>query len=286
MTIQNAYMQLQARLFDLYSNREAGLIADMVLERVTGFKKIDRILNKSFPLSQVQQDELEQKTAALLRHQPVQYVLGQVWWGGMQLYVNEHVLIPRPETEELVEWVVLEEKSSYRRQPVVLDVGTGSGCIPLALKHRLPGAVVSAVDVSAEALVVARQNAESEHLDICWKQLDFLDPLQRAGLGRFDIIVSNPPYIRQQEAAQMDQHVLQYEPHLALFVPDNDPLLFYKALANFAREHLVENGKMYVEINEALATEVMDCFKDAGLKRVITKKDLQGKDRMVKGEWG
>jgi release factor glutamine methyltransferase len=216
-------------------------------------------------------------------------VLNETWFAGMKLYVDEAVLIPRPETEELVEWIVSEvrneKNSKVKSQNLkfkILDVGTGSGCISLALKRYLPEAEVTAVDVSEDALIVAKKNAIAYDLKINFLQLDFLNKEQWKAFEKYDIIVSNPPYIKKSEEFTMRDNVLNYEPQIALFVPDDDALIFYKALAEFAQLHLKKTGSLFVEINEALGIQVVELFKENNFNKVVLKKDLQGKDRMVK----
>lgn len=284
MTIHLAYQQLLAQLYELYEDREAANIADMVIENVTGQRKIDRILYKELPLSQPQQERLALLTKALLQHRPVQYVLNEAWFINLKLYVDDNVLIPRPETAELVDWVVRDLKTGPRSADklCLLDIGTGSGCIPIALKKQLPAYAVSAVDVSENALEIARKNAHAHQAQIDFKQLDFLNTKHWKQLTRFDVIISNPPYIKNSEQENMSANVLQHEPHLALFVPDENALVFYVAIAEFAQEHLAKTGSIYVEINEALGQQVVEMFNANGFKKVEIQKDLQGKDRMVK----
>jgi len=299
MTIQLAYQKILARLYEVYDEREAANITDLVVEHFTGLRKIDRITNKQLPLTDPQILQLETALYDLLQYRPVQYVVGEAWFAGMQLYVNENVLIPRPETEELVEWVVEEatgnrQEAGRRRQDAtgnrqqttgalrIIDIGTGSGCIPIALQKKLPHAKITAIDVSAGALEVAKKNAKQQKVDIHFEQVDFLNAVERGALGDFDIIVSNPPYVKQSEESTMNKNVLDHEPNLALFVPDGNALIFYEAIATFAQEHLSKNGIIYLEINEALGQPVSELYKRAGFTDVQVKKDMQGKDRMVR----
>lgn len=282
MTIQLAYKQLLAQLYEIYESREAGNIADWVIEHVTGQQKIDRIVYKDLPVSAAQQTQLIKIAAELLYHRPVQYVLGEAWFMDMKLAVNEHVLIPRPETEELVEWMVNDIKKSGSKKVSLIDIGTGSGCIPIAVKKKIPDSAVFAVDVSGEALQVAKLNRIQQKVAVDFLQLDFLCENEWNRLGKYDIIVSNPPYIKESEKTEINDNVLKYEPHLALFVPDEDALLFYKAIAKFSRKHLEAGGSVYVEINEALGKNVAEVFEQNGFSNIILKKDLQGKDRMVR----
>lgn len=282
MTIYQAYRQLLAQLYEIYDNREAANIADMAIEHVTGQRKIERIMYKDLPVNKEQQKQLEKIARQLLTHRPVQYVLAEAWFMGMKLIVNEHVLIPRPETEELVQWMTDDIRKSGNKEVSVIDIGTGSGCIPTVVKKKIPQATVSAIDVSENALQVAKLNAIEQKADVDFFQLDFLNEEEWKQLGKYDIIVSNPPYVKQSEEPPMRDNVLKFEPHLALFVPNENALIFYEAIAKFSREHLKPEGNVYVEINETLGEEVIEVFKKFAFENVVLKKDLQGKNRVVK----
>ncbi|PSL31886.1 peptide chain release factor N(5)-glutamine methyltransferase [Chitinophaga ginsengisoli] len=282
MTIQAAFTQLITSLAPGHDQREAANIAHIVMEHITGLSKMDRIVYKDKELTALQAIQLEQALTALLAHQPVQYVTGSSWFYGMELQVNAHVLIPRPETEELVEWIVQDVRNSKLPNRRILDIGTGSGAIPIALKKELPAATVWAVDISAGALETARSNAQQQQLDVHFEQVDILNTNASAALPMFDIIVSNPPYICQQESAGMQEQVVAYEPSIALFVPDDDALLFYRQIGLLAKEKLNPGGVLYFEINEAFGEETADLLRGQGYLHVEVKKDLFGKDRMVK----
>lgn len=281
MTIQQAYLQLLQQLSTLYDNRESGNIADLVIEKITGLRKIDRIVYKDTIISLEQQNLLSKITSELQQHKPVQYAIGEAWFMGMKLLVNEQVLIPRPETEELANWIIQDIKTNKKKEVSVLDIGTGSGCIPIAIKQLLPYTSVTAIDISEGALQIAKMNSVSQNVLIDFLLLDILDEVSWQQLGQFDIIVSNPPYIRTSEGLSMRKNVMEYEPHLALFVSDNDPLLFYKKIAAFAKTHLLDTGTIYVEVNEELAQEVASVFHQNGFFNIEIRKDMQGKDRMV-----
>ena len=287
MDLQQAQQELLSRLHLLYDDREAATITDWVMEKITGWKKIDRIIHKTFPLSEDGLELFQRYTRELEKHRPVQYVLQEAWFAGMKFYVDERVLIPRPETEELVEWVV-EEAASHKQQAIlpggstILDVGTGSGCIAIALKRQLSDAHVYACDLSGQALVIAEGNAAANRANIHFRQLDFLDMGEWATLPPVQILVSNPPYIPIREKASMAPHVVNFEPHLALFVEDQDPLIFYRALADFAKKKLLPGGQVFTEIHEGLGMQVVELFQEADFHPIILKKDMQGKDRMVK----
>ncbi len=281
MTISLAYQQLLLQLYEVYENREASNIADLVIEYVTGQRKIDRIVYKDLPINELQQKQLISFTEKLLQHQPVQYVLNEAWFAGMKFYVDENVLIPRPETEELVDWIENEVRSKNYEAGELLDIGTGSGCIPISLKKKLQKLNVKSIDVSEGALNVAVKNAMLQAVQVYFLRLNFLERENWTLLGKFDVIVSNPPYVKASEAVAMNRNVLDHEPHLALFVPDEDALLFYRNIAEFAKSHLNENGMIFLEINEALGEEVVKLYKDYGYKSE-QRRDLQGKDRMLK----
>lgn len=277
MTLQAAAYQLTQQLSTIYESREAANIADWVLEHLTGWKKIDRLIHKDEELANKKQLLLERYTQELLQHKPVQYVLNEAWFCGMHFFVNEHVLIPRPETEELVEWIT---RSSQPK--TLLDVGTGSGCIPISIKKKLPGVETYACDISTKALEVAKQNALAQNTNIHFLHIDFLDKKAREDLPQVDTLVSNPPYIPQKDKDTMLPNVLQYEPHLALFVEDNDPLIFYRALAEFGQTHLLPGGSIFVEIHEDLANAVKELFNAFNVE---IKKDMQGKERMIRATY-
>ncbi|MDI3321818.1 peptide chain release factor N(5)-glutamine methyltransferase [Pinibacter soli] len=282
MTLNDHQQHLFSLLSGVYDSREAANIADWVLENITGWKKIDRVVNKHSELSAMQIAKLEQVSSDLLKHRPVQYALGEAWFYGMKFYVNEAVLIPRPETEELVEWVVNDFQNKQRDDFSILDIGSGSGCIPISMKKNLAWAAVNSCDVSQAALSVAMQNAKTLNTDVRFRQLDFLNAANWQQLGTFDVIVSNPPYIPNEEIVEMEKHVVDFEPHLALFVENENPLIFYKAIADFSAQHLKTKGTIYMETHMALANSVADIFTNERFETVQVRKDLQGKDRMVK----
>jgi release factor glutamine methyltransferase len=283
MTIREASQQLLFQLCRLYDDREAAAIADLVMEQVTGRKKIDRIISKQAPLSLPQSELLTAHTQALLAHRPVQYVLHEAWFAGMKLYVDEQVLIPRPETEELVDWLVSEIIQAAGGAPIrILDVGSGSGSIAIALKKKLQGAYVCSCDISEGALAVARKNATDQHAEIDFICLDFLNTEQRDQLEVFDVLVSNPPYVPMKDKASMQEHVVGHEPHLALFVEDDDALLFYKAITDFANKKLAGVAKIFVEAHPAHAADVEKLFLGGGFGEVEIRKDLSGRDRLIR----
>lgn len=281
MTINEAFKHLQQRLLSLYNSSESANIADMVIEHITGYRGVERHMHSAQSLCIEQIEKLDKICDELVTHKPVQYVIGEAWFAGMKFFVNENVLIPRPETEELIEWICKETMKQTLINVDVLDIGTGSGCIPIALKMKLKHAAITSIDISKNALAVAKQNAMAMNAEIQFKEVDFLNEQQWLNFGKYDIIVSNPPYIKNSESQNMHNNVLFFEPHIALFIPDNDALLFYKKIAAFGKTHLNKGGQMFMEINEALGNETVAMLETAGYV-VELKKDMQEKDRMVK----
>jgi len=282
MTFEAAEQSLTTALNGLYDDREAATIAGMVMESITGRSKMDRWLQKNEPLSIEDVKQLEQYTNELLSGKPVQYVLGQAWFAGMCLAVNEHTLIPRPETEELVNLCASWAKANrFNDAPLkILEVGTGSGCIAIALQKKLPGAHITAVDISNEAIKVASANALANNTAISCITLDFLDETNWPEFGIYDIVISNPPYIAEIEKENMAKYILDFEPHTALFVANNHSLIFYSAIASFGNKYLNKGGALFVEINQAMGLQTQDVFVQNNYKTVL-KKDLFDNDRMI-----
>jgi len=282
MTILQAGKELNAELNTIYDVREAAKITHMVMEKITGFTNTERLVNEQLLLTSPQQHQLQILRQQLLQHQPVQYILHEAWFTGLKFYVDNSVLIPRPETEELVEAIVADIGKSPDKDLSLIDIGTGSGCIAIALKTKLSELLVYAMEISDEALQIAQKNAVENHVRVEFLHADILEWRQHNDLPLFDLIVSNPPYIKQTEAHEMADNVLRYEPHQALFVPDDDALLFYRTIAEFGLQNLRNaTGKIFVEINEALGNEVATMFRQNGFSEVTIKKDMQQKDRFV-----
>lgn len=280
MTVQEATYYLLNKLRTIYADSEASQIIDLVMEKITGSMKTERMLYKNEPLSGKEETQVKQYAERLLQHEPVQYVLNESWFCGIKFYVDNNVLIPRPETEELVEWMVNEYKAK-NKELKILDIGTGSGCIPISLKKKLSAAEVWSCDISTGAIEVAKKNAASANATINFIELDFLNKAERDKLPMFDIIASNPPYIPEKDKALMNPNVLNYEPATALFVPDNDSLIFYAAIVDFGKEHLKQDGNIFLEIHEDLGKAVVELLQSKGYTAEL-KKDMQQKDRMVK----
>lgn len=247
--------------------------------------KISRIqiaLNSEKEISKETVQNFQSALVRLKNHEPIQYIIGETEFYGLPFKVNKHTLIPRPETEELVEWILCEfsnQQSTIKNQQF-LDIGTGSGCIAISLAKNLPNSKICALDISEEALKIARENAEMNKVEVNFFQTDILKT--KTLPKKFNIIVSNPPYVRELEKKWMQQNVLNYEPDSALFVTDNDPLLFYRAISKLAKQHLQPNGNLFFEINEYLANELTELLKSENFKNIEVKKDIFGKDRMLK----
>lgn len=280
MTTQEATYFILNKLRTVYDESEAGNITDLVMEYVTGSRKAERMIYKNAAITASEELNIEQIILRLSEHEPVQYVLNESWFCGLKFYVDKNVLIPRPETEELVEWIISNCKFPVD-ELTILDIGTGSGCIPITLKRRIRKAEVWSCDISVGALSVARKNASALGTEINFLQLDFLDSRNWDQFPTFDIIVSNPPYVPEKDKATMSANVLNYEPATALFVPDSDPLVFYKAMAEFGKTHLNPGGNIYAEIHEDLGEVTREIFFSAGYTTAL-KKDMQQKDRIVR----
>lgn len=288
MTLHDAKQQLIFQLMELYDDNEAAAITDIVMEHLTGWQRIDRVMNKTTPLPDDKQKELAEITTRLLKHEPVQYITGYTWFAGMKFYVNKNVLIPRPETDELVAWAIADTLNKNYPEPDklnIFDIGTGSGCIAIAMKKKIPEATVWAGDISEEAIKVAEKNKAVNLLPeqkINFLNFDFLYRRSWHFLGKHDVIISNPPYIPEKDKGTMRNNVLNYEPHRALFVPTSYPLSFYDAIASFAAEHLTEQGAVFLETHEKYAKDAVALFTKTGFTQTEIKKDMQGKERMVR----
>jgi len=272
-SIKNTYQQFLKNISTQFEAREAISVARIVFE--DAFKLFDYESSKAF----IGTDILQEIEARLLKNEPVQYILGQADFYGLKLKVSPAVLIPRPETEELVYWI-LENKGI--ENPTILDIGTGSGCIPITLKKKMPQAKISAIDVSPTALDIARTNAALNKTKVSFILTDILEERLWSMLASFDIIVSNPPYIPQDERKLMPKQVLNYEPDLALFVENEQPLIFYIKIGQFALQHLNKGGQLYYECNEFNAKEVVELLEKMGFSKVELEKDLEGKERMIR----
>ena len=286
MRIKEAYHQLQQSIQPLYANREASNIADLIMEDITGWDRSRRIIHHDALLSEPQLERYTHCKRELLHGRPTQYVLGHAWFCDMRFQVDEHVLIPRPETEELVMEVkkmyaeILPEKDHLFK---MVDIGTGSGCIAIALKKYFPNWDVWAVDKSNGALAIAKTNAVLLDTSIRFVASDILKEAKTDHLPAFDLIISNPPYIPVEDKQDMDDRVLDHKPHEALFVTDEDPLQFYKAIIAFSDHHLLRGGMLFFETHELFAQEVAALLEENGFENIAVRKDFQEKERIVLG---
>ncbi len=269
------------KLAVIYPLTEINSIIEIVFEYELGLSKTDLLLKSENQLTEIQFERLQAILTRLKNNEPVQYVLGKTVFFDLDFFVAPGVLIPRQETEELVDWIIKD--ADAQKSINILDIGTGSGCIAIALAANLQMAKVQAYDISDKALEIAQKNASISKLDIEFLKFNILEHQQVTENQKFDIIVSNPPYVLEKEKEWMAKNVLNYEPELALFVKDNDPLLFYKAITNYANLNLTKEGKLYFEINEAYGKEIENLMIKEGFKSVVLRKDLNGKDRMICG---
>lgn len=277
MALKNIEQNFVEELGALYPQTEAQHIWYLVIENLTGMN-LRSTPRQSFTPDPCYIKMLEEIKKRLLKAEPVQYILNEAWFYDIPFFVDKNVLIPRPETEELAERIIREYRN--RQSLRLLDIGTGSGCIPVVLKRKLPQATVSACDISPGALKIARKNATAHRVEIDFKELDVLDERNWVLLPEVDVLVSNPPYIPATDKATMHPNVLDHEPHLALFVPNDDPLLFYRKIAGLAGRILHPRGRIYLEVHEQLAEATASLYESCGFSAVI-QTDLQGKQRFV-----
>lgn len=277
MTLLQAHLYIVQSISSIYNTREATNVSNVLLEHITQLTKVERIVKANENLTPQQFQQLEQFVIQLQQHKPIQQIIGYSYFLNNKFLVNEYTLIPRPETEELVQLIINENRN---RAIKILDIGTGTGSIAISLKKYLPNTTITAIDISSNALQIAKKNADNLNTEINFLQFDFLDENNWQQLNKYDIIVSNPPYISYEEKAEMKQNVLLHEPHTALFTPNNDVLIFYKLIAQFAQQHLTTNGKIYVEINEHLASETTKVFAAKGFATNVIQ-DFQQKNRIV-----
>ena len=252
----------------------------ILTEYLHNLKRIDVSLNPDFEVSEADLLKWKSIISELKTEKPIQYITGEAWFYGLRFEVNENTLIPRPETEELVEWIIDWEKGKGKREKVsILDIGTGSGCIPISLKKEIPNAIVSAIDVSEKALEMAKKNAVDNEVEVNFMLKNILETESLD--EKYNIIVSNPPYVRNIEKQEIKKNVLAYEPHLALFVEDNNALIFYRKIAELALTSLTSNGKLFFEINQYLGKETVELLENLGFKNIELRKDFVGNDRMI-----
>jgi release factor glutamine methyltransferase len=277
MTYKELRSHFESQLSELYSSDEIKNLYFLTLNGILQLSKITILSNTDNQINENNSQRILNILDGLQKKVPIQYLLGTAAFYGMTLEVNPSVLIPRPETEELVEWIIKDFKG---KKAAILDVCTGSGCIALALKHNLPESTVTAIDISEDALETASHNAEKLGLEIEIIEEDALALNKGSLTTAYDVIVSNPPYIKESDKKEVQDNVLMYEPHLALFVPDNDPLKFYKAIAEFAKGS--KSVTMYFEIHEDMGDKLSKWLKKEGFKNIEVRKDINDKDRMLK----
>ena len=277
--MQNPKDFIKSELKDLYSPDEISSLTRLILEKEFAIPFADILACKFNHLSDAEMQKLTEIVGKLKNSEPIQYILGETDFFGLAFYVNGSVLIPRPETEELVQWVL----ESAENKPIkILDIGTGSGCIAVTLAKKLPSAEVHAWDISEDALEVARKNAERNGVKLIFVKRDML--LEPVSDEKFDIIVSNPPYVTEVEKTEMQENVLNFEPHLALFVPDDNALVFYEKIADFALTNLNKGGQLFFEINRAKGADIARLLEEKGFKNIELRKDISGNERMVMAE--
>lgn len=283
MLIKHYREQFIQELSPIYDIAEVESFFYLILEDRHQLKRIDLALQIDLKFSEEDLQNWNSIVAQLKQEIPIQYILGKTHFYGLDFEVNANVLIPRPETEELVDWIIESQKSEVAIENLkVLDIGTGSGCIAISLAKNLPNAEVFAIDVSEKALATAKINAKANTVTITFLQKNILETTDLE--QQFDIIVSNPPYVRNLEKIEIKKNVLDHEPHLALFVDDHNALVFYKKIAELAQKNLSEKGQLYFEINQYLGKETMKLLENLGFQNIELRKDIYGNDRMIRSE--
>ncbi|WP_313804535.1 peptide chain release factor N(5)-glutamine methyltransferase [Flavobacterium sp.] len=282
MLLKEYKFNFQQELQSVYDEQEIDSFFYILLEAFHDMKRVDLVLQHDFELDGMQLLQWETVLDQLKKQKPIQYILGETEFYGLPFYVNENTLIPRPETEELVDWIITENlKIEKFKDLKILDVGTGSGCIAISLAKNLPNAKVYAMDVSEKALEIARKNAKRNEVTIEFLHQSILETEDL--LQSFDIIVSNPPYVRNLEKEEIEKNVLDFEPHLALFVEDHDALLFYRKITELAANNLPTNGQLYFEINQYLGNDMVELLQKNNFRQIELRKDIYGNDRMLFG---
>ena len=270
---------ISGSLSPFYSSREIESITRLIFEKVLGLSRLQIHLHPQITITEANLVQIKEILNRLMQFEPIQYILGATEFYGLIFKVTPAVLIPRPETEELVDWIISDYKNI---SPTILDIGTGSGCIPISLMKNLPEATAEAWDISEDALSVATENASNNQVKINFRQVDVLNPMLSSETKKFDIIISNPPYVTNSEQSAMLKNVTDHEPQIALFVSDSDPLVFYRAIARIALTKLKRGGNLYFEINEKFSSETVHLLDIMGFKQIQIKKDINSKERMIK----
>lgn len=269
---------IRKELAGIFSIGEVDSLIFLIFEKMRGYSRTQFLL-ASEELSQEELLQINEIVARLKNHEPIQYILGETEFYGLSFYTVPGVLIPRPETEELVQWII---RDFNRSAPAILDIGTGTGCIAISLRKNLPQSTVLACDISPICLETTRRNVQLNAVEVSVFEYDVINQIPEVSFPELDIIVSNPPYIRETEKTLMQKNVLEYEPEMALFVSDENPLIFYERIADFALIYLRKGGLLYFEINEAFGSECLIMLQDKGFSEIILKKDINGKDRMIR----
>ena len=297
MTLKNFRTYFTDTLKEIYPKTEIDTFFFLLIEEKLNLRRVDSVMQPDFLIADAILSELKIIIRRLQEEEPIQYILGNTDFYGLPFKVNKNTLIPRPETEELVEWITkevtklqsdkvakldIEVISTINKEKTlsILDIGTGTGCIPISLAKNLSDVQISAIDVSSKALEVARQNATLNKVDVSFLEMDILETRELP--QQYNLIVSNPPYVRELEKVEISNNVLENEPHLALFVKDDNPLIFYSKIADLAKSNLKKDGLLFFEINQYLGKETVEMLKQKGFNMVELKKDLFGNDRMVK----
>lgn len=297
MTLKNFRTYFTDTLQEIYLKTEIDTFFFLLIEEKLNLQRVDTVMQPDFLIADANLSELKIILKRLQKEEPIQYILGNTEFYGLPFKVNKNTLIPRPETEELVEWIIREvtelqsnkvakldmdatSTMNEEKSISIIDIGTGTGCIPISLAKNLNNVKISAIDVSSEALIVAQQNATLNNVDISFLEMDILETKELP--QKYNLIVSNPPYVRELEKVEISNNVLENEPHLALFVEDDNPLIFYSKIADLAKIHLKKEGLLFFEINQYLGKETVAMLKHKGFNSIKLKKDLFGNDRMVK----
>ncbi|CAM1333192.1 peptide chain release factor N(5)-glutamine methyltransferase [Tenacibaculum aestuariivivum] len=279
MKLQEFKKEFTSKLLTIYPQTEIDTFFFYLMESYLSLERITLITQPNFEITEVKKVLLNNALKRLQKQEPIQYILGNTEFYGLPFLVNSNTLIPRPETEELVTWI-LEQDFLKIHCSSILEIGTGTGCIPISLKKNLPSTTITAIDISKDALKIAKKNALLNNVSVNFITQDILKTRKLKGL--FDIIVSNPPYVRELEKVEIKKNVLENEPHLALFVPNETPLIFYNKIADLAKKNLTKNGLLFFEINQYLAKETSVMLSKKGFKNIEIKKDFIGNDRMIK----
>lgn len=276
MNLEEFYKLIQVKLDRKFDKNEVEEFFFRLIDHYCQVDRLKYILNSKLELNKIEEVNLVRSIKFLEKESPIQYITGQTQFMGMNFIVNKNVLIPRPETEELVRWIVQDLHSNKR----VLDIGTGSGCIAISLSKLMDNCIVFGWDISSDALDIASKNSKNNSVNVKYDLVDITYEKQCS--EKFDIIVSNPPYVTQDDKLLMSKNVISYEPHIALFVKENDPLFFYNKILNFSKKNLISNGTIYFEINENFSKQVNKLLKKEGFHDIIVRKDFRGKYRMIK----